>query len=243
MNVPLIVIVGQTASGKTALGIELAQKFNGEIICADSRTVYKDMDIGTAKPTAAEQQKAKHYLLDIIEPGEKYNVARFQKDANKLIEAISARGTLPIMVGGTGLYVDSVIFNYDFDSKTMSDLRSNTFVIGLQPSRDELLLRIEKRVDHMLEQGLLDEVKALGKKYGWDNDALKVIGYKQFGAFVRGEITQEEARAQTIRETKLFAKRQRTWFKRSVYKESIHWVKNREDAVELVTTQMSKNSG
>src|SRR5690554_6470228 len=99
---PIIVVVGETASGKTALGIELAKKFNGEIIAADSRTVYKGMDIGTAKPTIKEQSEVPHHLIDILTPNQKYNVAQFQKDAKQLIEDISERKKLPIIVGGTG---------------------------------------------------------------------------------------------------------------------------------------------
>lgn len=249
---PLVVIVGETASGKTALGIELARKFNGEIICADSRTIYKEMDIGTAKPTREERELARHHMLDIVEPNEQYNAARFQADANTLIDEITARGKLPIMVGGTGLYVDSVIFDYDFENQTMSELRPNTLVIGIQKDKDELLSRIEKRVDAMIEQGFIGEVKHLGTKYGWECEALKVIGYKQFASYIRGESSLEEARAQTIRETKLFAKRQRTWFRRPAYQKftasdtqtarnkSIHWVKNSGDAVKLATEFLSK---
>ncbi len=231
---PLIVIVGETASGKTALGIELARKFNGEIICADSRTVYKGMDIGTAKPTKEERELAQHHLLDIVEPDQEYNVARFQKDARKLIDYLASINKLPIMVGGTGLYVDSVIFNYDFDNKTKGDLRPNTLVIGLANDRDELLSRIEQRVDVMLQNGLLAEVKKLGTTYGWDSPALKVIGYKQFAAHIHGKISLEEARQETIHETKLFAKRQRTWFRRPVYQESIHWITSLKQATDLV---------
>ncbi len=113
--VPLLVIVGETASGKSALSMSLARKFNGEIICADSRTIYKDMDIGTAKPNAEDRAEIKHYLLDIIEPGQRYSASQFKEDALKAISEITKRGKLSILVGGTGLYIDAVIFDYQFN--------------------------------------------------------------------------------------------------------------------------------
>ncbi len=111
---PLLVIVGETASGKSALAMELAEKFNGEIICADSRTAYKGMDIGTAKPSRADQTKIKHYGLDVVEPGQSFNVADFKSLADQAITDITARGKLPILVGGSGLYIDAVIYDYQF---------------------------------------------------------------------------------------------------------------------------------
>lgn len=112
---PLIVIVGPTASGKTALGITIAKKYDGEIICADSRTVYKEMDIGTAKPTKEEQLQVRHHLIDVVAPDEEFSLADFQKLARKVIADVRSRGKLPIMVGGSGLYVDSIIFDYQLD--------------------------------------------------------------------------------------------------------------------------------
>ncbi len=111
---PLVVITGPTASGKSALALEVAQKYNGELICADSRTVYKELNIGTAKPIKEEQALVKHHLLDVVSPGEPFSAAQFQKLAYKAIRHITDRGKLPILVGGTGLYVDSVIFDYQF---------------------------------------------------------------------------------------------------------------------------------
>lgn len=113
---PLIAIVGPTASGKTAMAIELAKRFDGEIICADSRTVYKGMDIGTAKPTFDEQATVPHHMLNLVEPNERYTVADFQQGVRKLIDDITARGKFAMLVGGSGLYVDSVIFDYEFGS-------------------------------------------------------------------------------------------------------------------------------
>lgn len=113
-KLPLVVIVGETASGKSGLGLALAQKLKGEIINADSRTIYKGMDIGTSKPTLAEQARVKHHALDMVEPGQPFNAADFKREALKAIAEIRARHHLPIMVGGTGLYVDAVIFDYHF---------------------------------------------------------------------------------------------------------------------------------
>jgi tRNA dimethylallyltransferase len=121
---PLLVILGETASGKTALAIELAQRLNGEIICADAWTVYKGFDIGTAKPTQAERQGVPHHLLDIADPAEGFSAAAFQRMTNEAIANISTRGKLPIMVGGTGLYIDGVLFGYNFLPKPDEQLRN-----------------------------------------------------------------------------------------------------------------------
>ena len=121
---PLVVICGPTASGKTATALQLAHKYNGEIICADSRTVYKGMDIGTAKPSQEEQQEVTHHLLDVVWPGDRFTAYDFQQLAFKAIEDIRSRNKLPIIVGGTGLYIDSVIFNYQFPAQVPLKVRS-----------------------------------------------------------------------------------------------------------------------
>lgn len=125
VNLPLVVIVGPTASGKTSLAIRLAREFGGEIICADSRTVYRGMDVGTAKPTKKEQQLVPHWGIDLVEPGEPFSAAQFQKYAYEKIEEIRSRGRIPFMVGGTGLYVDAVIFRFEFGNKAEPGLRSS----------------------------------------------------------------------------------------------------------------------
>ncbi len=255
---PLVVIVGPTASGKTALGIELAKRFNGEIICADSRTIYKGMDIGTAKPTKAEQDGIPHHLLSIIEPNERYSAAQFKQDALSLIDEISDRRKLPIMVGGTGLYVDSVLFDYQFANKDHErdpqnprhlkksasplDLepRPNTVVLGVDPGKEELIARIKVRTHLMIQNGFIDEVKQLIEKFGTDNEAMSGIGYRTFVKYVNGEISEKKATAEFIMGDKSLAKRQRTWFKRN---KSIHWLNQsskQSEAVELVTTLLSK---
>ena len=113
---PLVVIAGPTASGKTALAIRLAERYDGEIICADSRTIYKGMDIGTAKPSAEEQARVPHWGLDIVEPGERFTVADFKAYAERKIQEIRERDRIPFLVGGTGLYIDAVIFDFQFKS-------------------------------------------------------------------------------------------------------------------------------
>lgn len=254
--VPLAVILGPTASGKTALAIELAKQFNGEIIAADSRTIYKGMDIGTAKPTLEEQQGVPHHLLSIINPDQRYSAAQFKTDANRLISDIHKRGKLPIIVGGTGLYIDAVLYDYQFSSDNTarnlenprhldkstslakSELRPRTVVIGLDPGREVLLGRIEARVHAMMENGFEDEVRGLLDEYGSDNEAMSGIGYRTYVRLIRGEITRQEAIDEFIRGDKSLAKRQRTWFKRN---KSIHWVYEQREAVELVTTLLAQN--
>lgn len=252
---PLVVIVGETASGKSALALELAKKFNGEIICADSRTVYKSMDIGTAKPSPAEQKQVKHYLLDVVEPGERFTVADFKDQANKAIQEIYNRDRLPIMVGGSGLYVDSVLFDYQFSSRgaerdpvnprhlkqsgqTKKILRDNTLVLGLQVERSILEERIKNRVDAMVTTGFEKEVQMLVKTYGWDNQAMLAPGYKAFREYLEGEITLEEAKIGFVRSDIQLAKRQRTWFKRN---KSIQWINDPTEAFKI-TTRFLKNT-
>ena len=121
---PLVVIVGETASGKSSLAMQLAKKFNGEIIAADSWTVRKEVNVGTSKPTNSDQAEVPHHMIDIVGPCDDYTAALFKEGAVKAIDAISNRGMLPIMVGGTGLYVDSVIFDYSFLDDTNNTLRS-----------------------------------------------------------------------------------------------------------------------
>ena len=251
---PLVVIVGETASGKSDLAIELAKKFNGEIICADSRTIYKGKDIGTAKPSKQEQGSVPHHLLDVIEPDQTYNAAQFKTDALQLIDEITARGHLPIVVGGTGLYIDALIFDYKFadlgaerdainprhlakpikkSETNLQQLRPQTLLIGLRLDKETLKKRIHNRVEKMVDSGFIDEVKAIGEKYGWDEKAMSGIGYKFFAQYICGEINLDEAKAKFVQGDLNLAKRQRTWFKRN---ENIHWLDDREQAENLVQT-------
>lgn len=285
----LICVVGETASGKSALALRLAQDFNGEIICADSWTVRRQLDIGTAKPTPQERAAVPHHLLDIVGPCEDFTAAVFKKLANEAITDIANRGKLPIMAGGTGLYIDGVIYDFGFlpagdrqareelnklsnqellnridelglklgnvDARnkrrlirlietggaipTKRELRKNTLLVGLKPARQELEVRIIKRVDAMLAAGLEAEAEALGKRYGWDCEALKGIGYAEWKNYFLGTQNLALTRQKIIKNTLDLAKRQRTWFKRN---KSIHWFSTPvkwHEVVELLTTFLS----
>ncbi len=249
---PLLVIVGPTASGKSALAIDIAMKFNGEIICADSRTVYRGMDVGTAKPTEEEQATVKHHLIDIKKPDEKFNASEFKKLAQEAIKSIHSRSKLPILAGGSGLYVDSILFDYDFNPKSGNDpenprhrltpgtkqqLRSNTLILGLDIDRDSLKIRIHQRVEEMIKRGVIDEASKLLDKYGPNTEAFNAPGYKPLIKYLKGEISLEQAKRLFEANDLALAKRQMTWFKRN---KSIHWLNDREIAVELVTTFLNK---
>ena len=277
----VIIICGPTASGKTALSIELAKKINGEVISSDSMQIYKDMDIGTAKPSKEEMQGIQHYLLDFVDPNQRYSVAEFKKDAERAIEEILAKGKTPIIVGGTGLYIDSLIYGIEYqdieldqkyrqkleeratkegleilyeeakkiDSKAMEKISQNdkkrilrvleiykatgktkteqeiesrkngvkydykVFAINLE--REVLYDRINKRVDIMIEQGLIKEVEELLKKYKEFPTAMQGLGYKEVVEYLQGETTRDEMIEKLKMETRRYAKRQITWFKKN----------------------------
>jgi tRNA dimethylallyltransferase len=279
----VIAVVGPTASGKTGLGLYLAERFGGEIICADSRTMYRGMDIGTAKPTREERARVPHHLLDLVEPGETLNAAAFKELAEGEIEEIQARGKLPILVGGSGLYIDAVLFDYKFpeggeaDEKlrarleSMGDdklaellstedpeayetvdlrnrrrviraietaglvrsrrpqVREDFLVLGLTMNKEVAQKRIMARVKKMLEEGFLDEIKGIGKKYGWDSAALEVIGYRAMKDVVMGQKTLEDGVADFVRGDLALYKKQLTWFARNP---EIEWVENGMEAEE-----------
>lgn len=289
MNAPLIVILGETASGKSALAIELAEQCGGEIICADSRTIYRGMDIGTAKPTSDERAHIPHHMLDVVEPDQTFSVAQFQALAGQAIDEIAARGKVPIVVGGTGLYIDALLFDLTFRNEpnfalrteleqlsieelqaeivrrdyvmpennrnkrylvraieaagvvpARGDLRPNTLVLGLRTDREVLEARIVARVDAMVDAGFVDELSSLVEQYGEDAPGLNAPGYKAFLPYLRGDCTLEQAKADFVRNDMRLAKKQRTWFRRSIYQNSIHWLDNRSQAVDLVTTFLNK---
>lgn len=213
-----IVILGPTASGKTGVAIEIAKKLNGEIISADSRAIYKGLDIGTAKPTREEQQMVPHWGLDLVEPGDRFTVADWKVYAENKIHEIKKRGHMPMVVGGTGLYIDALIYDYQFKDKKASDRNSqcsNFLLTGIRTTPDGLRTRITKRVNKMFVQELYNETEQAVKKYGWHNQAMKSNIYQFAWRFLQGEIELDEAKQLCIYDDWHLAKRQLTWFKRN----------------------------
>ena len=275
----VIVIGGPTASGKTGLSVELAKKINGQIVSADSMQIYKDMNIGTAKVTKDEMQGIKHYMIDIVSPNERYSVAEFKEDAEKAIEKIIEEGCIPIVVGGTGLYINSLIYNINYpeiefdkdyrnyleeqvkksglqklyeeakeiDSKAcekispndkkrilrifeiykatgnnkteMEELsravppKYNYRVFAINFDRKKLYDRINLRVDKMLEDGLVEEVKNIKEKYNEFPTAMQGLGYKEVVDYLENKCSYEEMVEKIKQETRRYAKRQITWFR------------------------------
>ncbi len=280
MSKPLLIIVGPTAVGKTELSISLAHQLNGEIISADSMQVYKYMNVGSAKPSIEEQQGIPHFLIDEMDPRENFSVAQFQKKAKQYINRILEKDKLPMVVGGTGLYINSIIYDLDFtetvsnwelrkklqmeaetygnyylhkklekiDPKTASRIHPNNIkriiralevfyesgetmkdfknalvenkayqyaMIGLIRDREELYERINSRVDRLIEKGLVAEVNHL-MNLGLDETdiSMKGLGYKEIIKYLKGIYSLEEAIHLLKRNTRRYAKRQITWFKR-----------------------------
>ena len=277
----VIVICGPTASGKTALGIELAKVINGEIVSCDSMQIYKNMRIGTAKPVPEEMQGIKHYLIDFVSPDTRYSVAEFKKDAEEAIEKILLKGKTPILVGGTGLYIDSLIYGIEYsdieidenyrkelekiiekdgletlyneakkiDSKAMekisvndkkrimrvleiyratgktkteqeiesrkNEIKYDYKVFAINMERSLLYERINKRVDIMIENGLIEEVKELLKKYKEFPTAMQGLGYKEVVEYLEEKCSKEEMCNNIKMQTRRYAKRQLTWFRKN----------------------------
>lgn len=287
MKPKVIVICGPTASGKTSLSIEVAKKIDGEIISCDSMQIYKEMNIGTAKPTVEEMQGIPHYMLDFVLPSERYSVADFKEAATDRIEDILKREKVPIIVGGTGLYVDALTKNITYpeieidleyrkqleelikengleslyeeakkiDEKAMQTISKNDkkrimrvleiyhqtgktktqlesesrltpppyeyIVFAINMEREKLYERINKRVDIMIDQGLIEEVEALIKKYEEFPTAMQGLGYKEVVSYLKKEITKKEMIEKLKMETRRYAKRQLTWFRKD---ENIKWI-------------------
>jgi tRNA dimethylallyltransferase len=284
---PLVVIVGPTASGKTGLAIKIAKRFNGEVIAADSRTIYKYMNIGTAKPTAREMDGVAHWGLDLVEPGESFSAADFKDYALKKIDEIRDRGHLPILVGGSGLYVDAVIFDYQFGNKADPEKREqlltmsidelidyckkhnvalpentqnkrylvraieqqginhqrrltpikNTIIVGIATDTEVLRSRIEKRADLMFKGGMIDEAKAVGERFGWQNEAMTGNIYRLVKQHFDSSLTVAELHNQFILSDWHLAKRQLTWLRRNKF---IHWLSLDEAETYIVSRLASE---
>ncbi len=279
-KIPLVVVAGPTASGKTAAGVFLAQQLNGEVVSADSMQIYRHLTVGTAKPTPQEMQGIPHHLIDFLEPGQSFSVAEYVQLARQAIQEIVQRGKLPVLVGGTGLYISSLVDNIQFsesqgDPKLREQLRQYAQENGpqalwerlqavdsqaaqrihpnnigrvaralevyqttgktisehqelsrQQPSpyrlcmmalsfrdRQKLYDRINLRVEQMLEQGLLDEARWL-RDHQVDARGLQAIGYKELQAYLDGQEELQQAVERIQQETRRYAKRQLTWFRR-----------------------------
>lgn len=225
----VFVILGATATGKSSLALWLAEFLNTEIISADSMAVYKNFNVGTAKPSLAERRRVKHHLIDILEPEEKFSVVEFVGRASKLITEINSRKKIPIVVGGTGLYIQALVEGYKFDADKnckstekffaeTGELKYDAQIIGLTMNRAELYERIDARTKKMFDSGLVEEVKnLLASGVRPDAQAMFGIGYKETLEYLRGEMTLEETVAKVSRATRNFAKRQLTWYRRMNY--------------------------
>jgi tRNA dimethylallyltransferase len=225
----VLVIIGPTGSGKTGLAIDVALELArlrgvdvaAEVISADSRAIYKGMDIGTAKPTREEMRGVPHWGIDLVEPNGRFTVVDFCDYARQKIAEIRKRGHLPIIAGGTGLYVDALVYDYRFNDvvkKTYSDreqMSSDYFVVGIHWERAELRKRLVQRSNKLFEQDIEAETAAMAEKYSWDLQAMKSDIYPIVWKMMQGEITREEAIQLNAVDDWHLAKRQLTWFKRN----------------------------
>ncbi|MCL2371679.1 tRNA (adenosine(37)-N6)-dimethylallyltransferase MiaA [Candidatus Saccharibacteria bacterium] len=231
-----LVIVGPTASGKTSVSIEIARKLGGEIISADSRAIYKGMDIGTAKPDIVEQAGISHFGIDLVDPDERFTVADFKEYAEAKIDEILARGNLPIIVGGTGLYVDALIYDYNFNDEvkaSQSDrqhLEHKFYTVGITTDREELRERIHLRALQMFDSEIVRETKALASKYDFSLQSMRSNIYPIVWSMIQGEVSREEAIRLFEFDDWHLAKRQVTWHKRNPH---IGWAE-RDKLADLV---------
>ncbi len=222
-----LVIVGPTASGKTGVAIELAKRLNGEVISADSRAIYRGLDIGSAKPTIEEQAGVPHYGIDLVNPDERFTVADFQLYTKNKTREIAGRGKLPILAGGSGLYIDAVIYNYNFSVQEKlgqidrkRGVEHNFYTVGIETPREELRERIRRRAEIMFNSGIVDETKKLMNKYPMHLQAMRSNIYPIVARWLAGEITKEQAIELFILDDWHLARRQMTWFRRNP---SIKW--------------------
>ena len=212
----IIVLSGITASGKTALSIKLAQKYHGEVVSADSRQVYRYLDIGTAKITPAEMQGVPHYLLDVVDPTQntRYSVGDYLRDAYPVIDDILARGKVPLIVGGTGLYSRAIIKGYGFNEQP-NQPRYQVLQICLTPPKEMIAPKVRERNQERIAHGMFAETKALLQK-GVSQQFLYNLGleYRLNVRYLSGEINLDEYQAQLYTQTMQFIKRQRTWYRK-----------------------------
>ncbi len=238
-----VTIVGPTASGKTGVAIaiakEIAQRaqaapeglFGGlkgaEVISADSRAIYRGMELGTAAPSQEEQAGVPHFGVGIVAPDERFTVADWKKYAEQKIREIQARGNLPMVVGGTGLYVDALIYDYQFseqkklDQSDRREMNNDFLVVGIDWSPEQLRERITLRADKLFVQELFDETRKLVAQYKWNIQAMKSNIYQFAWAYLQGEYSLERAKELFIYDDWHLAKRQLTWFKRN---KNIKWL-------------------
>lgn len=297
---PLLVLVGPTAVGKTEIALRLAREWSGEIVSADSRTIYRGMDIATAKPTRAEQQTVPHHLIDVVEPDQELTLADYQQRAYAAIADIQGRGRVPLLVGGTGLYVRAVVEGYriprvppdmarraeleqigtpelymrlqaldpeiaatilpnntrriiraleviEATGAKMSDQQTRhpppyaITQIGLQLPRPILYARVDARIDQMLAAGLVDEVRGLvARGYSFDLPSMTGLGYREIGAYLRGETTLADAVTLLKGNTRKFIRHQGNWFRAS--NADIQWfdlsLQSYDDVSAYVSTRL-----
>lgn len=243
----IIVIVGVTGGGKTGVGVELALALHAqygvaaEVISADSRAIYKGMDIGTAKPTMAERAGVKHHGFDLVLPGEYFSAADFKEYALARVAEIRARGHIPIIVGGSGMWIDAILYDYRFavEEGVLSGSDSNPrhkntapvdrnrgvgeefIVVGIEVGKEEIEERLRKRVEMMFEEGLVDEVNKLCVQYGKNTSVLQSHAYKACINYLFNGSSLEEAKAEAFKYDKMLVKKQRTWFRRN---KEIEWL-------------------
>lgn len=213
----LIVITGPTACGKTSVAIELAKMINGEIVSADSMQVYRGMDIGTAKPALEERQNIPHHLLDVADPVDHFSAAIFQSLAWQAIDDIFSRGNTPILVGGTGFYIDVALHQDALQPNREMIPKYDAKKFILTRDRAKLYEAINNRVDIMVKIGLVDEVKkllSLGIQEG--TTAMQALGYKEIIPYLNGECTLDDAVAAIKQGSRRYAKRQLTWFRNQI---------------------------
>lgn len=308
MKLPIIVLTGPTASGKTRMSFDLAKEFNGEVLAVDSMTVYKGMDIGTDKPTMVKDKESLsdgtfkikgvvHYLINIVDPDQEMNIAILKKEAEEAVKKVWEKEKIPFLVGGSALYLDSIVYGYQmpeakpnlklreelekqdvtelFQRLTELDpdcewtidrnnkrrviralevvmgtgrpfcgqqkkttLPDNVLYLALEVDRAKLYQKINTRVDQMMKEGFLDEVKELYAKYG-NNKAMQAAGYKQLVDFLKGKTSLSEAVEKTKQIHRNFAKKQITWMKKN---QDLIWIKNLAEAEHEIRDFLAKKS-